>query len=120
MASINLDRSSRLDIRCRKKDTFTLIFTFDEDQRDARPVGGWKMQVRPSADHDTNPTLEASGATNFTYSDVGKKLTLTIASTAMTFSGQFVYDIQHASSDSTPVVETFFHGVFTAVEDVTN
>jgi|TARA_Y100000361_G_scaffold37152_1_gene31753 hypothetical protein len=120
MSSINLDRSSRLDIRCRKKDTFTLIFTFDQDQSSARPVAGWKMQVRPAADDESNLTVEASGATNFAYSDEGKKLTLTIASTAMTFSGQFVYDIQHASSDSTPVVETFFHGVFTAVEDVTN
>ena len=116
MASINLDRSSRLDITCRKGDTFKLIFTFDEDQSTARVVGGWKMQVRDSADDNIgNGVLEASGATNFTYSNGGKTLTLLVESTSMTFSGQYVYDIQHSNSET----ETFFHGVFTAVEDIT-
>jgi len=117
MASINLDRSSRLDITCRKGDTFKLIFTFDEDQSTARPVGGWKMQVRTSADDEAgNGQLQVSGSGPFSYDDTGKKLTLTIASGSMDFSGQFVYDIQHTGSET----ETFFHGVFTAVEDITN
>ncbi len=116
MSSINLDRSSRLDIRCRKGDTFKLIFTFDADQSSARPVAGWKMEVRTAADNESNVELTASGDTNFTYSDAGKKLTLSIPAGTMSFSGQYVYDIQHAGSET----ETFFHGVFTAVEDVTN
>jgi hypothetical protein len=116
MSSINLDRSSRLDIRCRKGDTFKLIFTFDADQSSARPVAGWKMQVRATADDENNVELTAEGATHFSYSDAGKKLTLTIPAGTMNFSGQYVYDIQHAGSET----ETFFHGVFTAVEDVTN
>lgn len=116
MASINLDRSSRLDIRCRKGDTFKLIFTFDEDQRTARPVANWKMQVRTSADNENNYKLEVSGDGPFDYDDTGKKLTLSIGAGSMNFSGQYVYDIQHAGSET----ETFFHGVFTVVEDVTN
>ncbi len=116
MASINLDRSSRLDITCRKGDTFKLIFTFDEDQSTDRVVEGWKMQVRDSADDNTgNGVLQASGSNDFTYSNSGKTLTLLVASTSMTFSGQYVYDIQHSNSET----ETFFHGVFTAVEDIT-
>ena len=117
MASINLDRSSRLDITCRKGDTFKLIFKFDEDQSSARPVAGWKMQVRTSADDEAgNGQLQASGSGPFTYSDNGKTLTLSIAAASMNFSGQYVYDIQHSGSET----ETFFHGVFTAVEDITN
>ena len=118
MSSINLDRSSRLDIRCRKGDTFKLIFTFDADQSSARPVAGWKMQVRTTADDEETPKLSVTnnGTTYFVYSDAGKKLTLTIPAGTMNFSGQYVYDIQHAGSET----ETFFHGVFTAVEDVTN
>lgn len=117
MASINLDRSSRLDIRCRKGDTFKLIFTFDEDQSTARPVANWKMQVRTSADNENNYKLEVEGATYFSYdAETGKKLTLNITDSLMNFSGQYVYDIQHSGSET----ETFFHGVFTVVEDVTN
>ena len=118
MSSINLDRSSRLDIRCRKGDTFKLIFTFDADQSSARPVAGWKMQVRTTADDEQTPQLNVinNGTIYFVYSDAGKKLTLTIPAGTMNFSGQYVYDIQHAGSET----ETFFHGVFTAVEDVTN
>jgi len=115
MASINLDRSSRLDIRCRKGDTFKLIFKFDDAQT-SRPIGGWKMQVRTAADDENNVTLTAEGASNFTYSDGDKTLTLNIPTGTMSFSGQYVYDIQHAGDET----ETFFHGVFTAVEDVTN
>jgi hypothetical protein len=117
MASINLDRSSRLDIRCRKGDTFKLIFKFDDAQT-SRPIGGWKMQVRPTADHELTPELDVvnGGTTYFVYSDNDKTLTLTIPAGTMDFSGQYVYDIQHAGDET----ETFFHGVFTAVEDVTN
>ena len=118
MASINLDRSSRLDIRCRKGDTFKLIFTFDADQSSARPVANWKMQVRTSADQETgNGQLEVEGSTYFSYdAETGKKLTLNIDDSLMNFSGQYVYDIQHSDTET----ETFFHGVFTVVEDVTN
>jgi hypothetical protein len=118
MASINLDRSSRLDITCRKGDTFKLIFTFDEAQDTARPIDGWKMQVRTSADDEAGSgQLEVSGSGPFSYdAETNKKLTLTIAAGSMNFSGQYVYDIQHAGSET----ETFFHGVFTVVEDITN
>jgi hypothetical protein len=115
MSSINLDRSSRLDIRCRKGDTFKLIFKFDDAQT-SRAIGGWKMQVRATADDEDNVKLTAAGDTNFSYSDNDKTLTLNISAGTMSFSGQYVYDIQHAGDET----ETFFHGVFTAVEDVTN
>jgi len=117
MASINLDRSSRLDITCRKGDTFKLIFTFDENQSTDRPASGWKMQVRTSADDEGgSPQLSIEGVAGFSYDSNGTKLTLSIAAASMDFSGQYVYDIQHAGSET----ETFFHGVFTAVEDITN
>ena len=118
MASINLDRSSRLDIRCRKGDTFKLIFTFDEDQSTDLPVAGWKMQVRTSADDEAgNGQLQVSGSSSFVYTNNGTTLTLTIPAGDMNFSGQYVYDIQNTNSGT---VETFFHGVFTVVEDITN
>ena len=93
-----------------------MIFTFDEDQSTARPVANWKMQVRTSADNENNYKLEVEGDGPFSYDGTGKKLTLSIGANSMNFSGQYVYDIQHAGSET----ETFFHGVFTVVEDVTN
>jgi hypothetical protein len=80
------------------------------------------MQVRTSADDEVgNGQLQVEGAGGFSYdADTGKKLTLRVAASSMNFSGQYVYDIQHASTDGTPEVETFFHGVFTVVEDITN
>ena len=59
--SVNLDIASRVDITCRKGDTFTLELTFkDEDGNviDLSVGYDWVMQVRES---DTSATAALSG-----------------------------------------------------------
>lgn len=120
MASINLDKSSRLDIKCRKGDTFKMTLTFDVDQSTARPEVGWQMEVRETADDNSGSPSIPTSSVGFGYSVDGTELTITIAASTMNLvSGQYVYDLQHKSSDATPIVETFLHGVFTVIEDIT-
>lgn len=120
MANINLDKSSRLDIKCRKGDTFKITLTFDADQSTARPVGGWQMEVRETADDNSGSPIIPTSSVGFVYNVGGTELTITIAASIMNLvSGQYVYDLQHKSTDATPIVETFLHGVFTVIEDIT-
>jgi len=42
MAAINLDTAARLDITCRKGDTFSLEIDFEQ----SLPTTGWTMHVR--------------------------------------------------------------------------
>ena len=121
MASINLDKASRLDIKCRRGDTFTMIMTFPTDQTTVRPYTGWQMEVRDAATNDAS-TIIAKGQISFSaYTDSGTKTTITIGSNIMeaVASGQYVYDIQHVTTGSPDVVETFLYGTFTIVEDIT-
>lgn len=121
MASINLDKASRLDIKCRRGDTFTMIMTFPADQTATRPYTGWQMEVRDAATNDASTIIAKENISFGAYTDSGTKTTIIISSSVMSAvaSGQYVYDIQHVSSDDTPVVETFLYGTFTIVEDIT-
>jgi hypothetical protein len=79
------------------------------------------MEVRDAATNDESTIIASSDITFSNYDASGTTLTVTISSSVMKAveSGQYVYDIQHQSADSPPVVETFLYGTFTIVEDVT-
>jgi hypothetical protein len=59
MAQVNLDTASRLDIVCRKGDTFSLGIDFGASiplQGVQSPVWGeWKMEVRTSQNDEATP-----------------------------------------------------------------
>ena len=114
--TINLDTSTRVDITCRKGDTFKLEFTFTDDDGDAIDLTTytWKMDVKET---DTSSS-DAIGDSSFTYSgnDEGK---LTITATASTMAGVsgglYVYDLQSTNSGT---VKTWVYGIFKVNEDV--
>ena len=56
MAAVNLDRSSRLDITCRKGDTFSLTIDFNETLTDDYPANEWEMEIRDSDTGTGGPT----------------------------------------------------------------
>lgn len=138
MAQVNLDTASRLDVVCRKGDTFSLGIDFGA----AIPlqgvvglvVGEWKMQVRTSQADETstpvyntvyssNGVIDSTSDFSFVRSDgdeENSKLTITAPSTSMTTSGEYVYDLQHKLSGNPTTVKTYLYGKFTVVEDVTN
>ena len=115
--TVNLDTSQRVNITCRKGDTFTLQVTFRDEEGLLMDLSGyvWKMDVR---DDDVAPTTILND-TSFTYS-ANEDGELTISATALTMSGVnggvYVYDLQSTNSGA---VKTWLRGRFRVNEDVT-
>lgn len=124
MPTVNLDTASRLDIICRKGDTFRLVLDFGQDME--APATDWKMQVA-SSDTASAATLTLEGSANFEVganSDgvSGAKITITATSTSMAAipSGLYVYDIQTDDTAGTGgEVKTHVYGTFKVNEDIT-
>jgi hypothetical protein len=129
--TINLDRSQRLDIICRKGDTFTLNLELKDDNGTAIDLTGnpfdiysFLMEVRLS---DTSSTVVLTPTPNIA-STVNGLVTFSVPAAGMVVNaGLYVYDIQQTRTDtvSRPVntqelsVETLLFGTFKINEDVT-
>lgn len=127
MAQINLDTAQRLDITCRKGDTFELDIDFTQTIN----TTGWLMHVRETDTSEGEENiiilLDAMDAINgFEVNDgdgtgvtiTDSKLTVNIAATVMADvgSGIFVYDIQNTNNST---VKTYMYGIFKVNEDIT-
>lgn len=117
MAVLNLDIAQRLDIVCRKGDTFE--FSFDIGDDTVASLGLWRMQVRPTEDNDSgDPVLEASAQV------AGSVITLNIPSSVGTYNmsavdaGLYVYDIELFDSNS-GARKTYLYGTFKINDDIT-
>jgi len=113
---INLDNSTRVDITCRKGDTFSLELTFTNDAGTAIDLSSytWKMDVKET---DTS-SGDIIADDSFTYagnSDGELTITATAATMAAVSGGIYVYDLQSTSSG---VVKTWVYGVFKINEDI--
>lgn len=129
MAQVNLDTASRLDIICRKGDSFELSVDFGEAINNT--AANWKMQIATSDTATATQTIEGavSDGTGFEVANnsdgvSNAKLTIKISSTTMAgiSSGLYVYDIQNDSNtdDTTGgVVKTYLFGTFKVNEDIT-
>lgn len=123
MPTVNLDTSARLDIICRRGDTFELVVDFNTSLS-AYSAETWKMQVR---DNDTNNSTDAAdilidvtgastGVTETGFAVSGQNLTIRITNSDMNVeSGLYVYDLQTTATG----VTTWLHGEFKIVEDIT-
>jgi hypothetical protein len=116
----NLDIAQRLDITCRKGDTFELIITITDSSGEALNLDEYtdfEMDVRPT-DEDTGTPVLTFEFADFTAQPTGV-LTATKSYTAMESveSGTFVYDLQ--ATDGSNVRTTWFYGLFTIIDDVT-
>lgn len=113
---INLDAAKRVDITCRKGDTFALDLAFTDASGTAFDLTGygWKLDVKET---DTS-VGDIIPETDFTYvGDANGNLNITGAATAMASvdGGLYVYDLQSTFSG---VVTTWIYGVFQVNEDV--
>ncbi len=116
----NLDIAQRLDITCRKGDTFELVITIkdsDGSALDLSTYSDFNLDVRPTDEDTGTPVLEFSNS-DFTGTNAGT-LTATKSYTDMAAveSGTFVYDLQ--ATDGNSVRTTWFYGLFTIIDDVT-
>lgn len=120
MAAINLDISTKLDITCRRNDTFSLEVVF----KDSDGVGlllteytAFKMEVRRHDRKTGAPTISFTLADGDITGDDTGKLTVTKSSAEMNISGgNYVYDLQATKSG---ITSTWLRGKFTINEDVT-
>ena len=102
---LNLDRSQRLDLICRKGDTFTLNLELKDesgvalDLNDQRNKYSFKMDVRPSDTSELNIvdvtpkiSLDSPGLVTFSVDAVNMTMD----------SGLYVYDVQQTRTDPDP------------------
>jgi|TARA_Y100000114_G_C11752796_1_gene325295 hypothetical protein len=120
MATVNLDTAARLDITCRKGDSFQLVLDFGS----AVPTTGWKLDVDTADDGGTSVLPDSVFTYTVSNGDAtDSKLTIEASSTDMNVnSGLYVYDIQNTDSgvsiDSANKVKTYVFGTFKINEDV--
>lgn len=125
---INLDRSQRLDIICRKGDTFILNLEIKNDSSDpanlfeTTNVYTFVMEVRLS---DTSATALLTPVVTVSQTTAGLVTFSVPAETMIVNSGLYVYDIQQTRTDTSSseaavlAVETLIYGTFKINEDVT-
>lgn len=135
---LNLDQSQRVDIVCRKNDTFALKLQISDENGVVVPLNGtgddaydFAMEVREAdTDNSTSPNNDSkmsteftSGAGAITIEDAGYangEVIFTCAHGDMNVdSGLYVYDIQQKKGTTSTIVETILYGTFQINEDVT-
>mgnify|MGYP006140251951 FL=1 len=122
--SVNLDISKRVDIVCRKGNTFNLELLIKDAlgvviDVTTPTVYTFKMEVRET---DTSAaTIIDTSAAGFTITGTNLgvvEITTTAAIMAAINAGLFVYDFQ-ATKASDSSVQTWLYGTFRVNEDVT-
>jgi len=124
MAKVNLDSSSRVDIVCRKGDTFELTVDFGQSMSSYIDGGGaFKMEVRTSDDNNAGNAVVSMDMAALTQNSSGVASALLViskaaASMATVEAGTYVYDLQSTKNPATPVIKTWMSGFFTVNEDI--
>jgi hypothetical protein len=124
--TINLDTSQRVDIICKKGDTFSLRLTVTDSSGAANFAVGdvFLMEVRDSDTGDPvsnreNPAVNFSITVTADSDDVtAKYVDLTLAATTMKTmpSGLYVYDVEQKTTSG--VVSTLIYGTLKVNEDI--
>jgi len=118
---INLDTSQRVDITCRRGDTFSLRLTLtdatDPSLGSFLATDSFLMQVRDADTNDTTTVIDVPPVTGVdptatTHID----FTVSAADMKLVPSGLYVYDIEQKTT--TGVVVTLIYGTFKVNEDV--
>lgn len=116
-SQVQLDVAKRLDITCRKGDTFNLVINVTDSAGTAVDLStySFKMQVKETDTSSTNVISNDDITITGTAAGV---LTVNIPSTVMTSvsGGLYAYDLQTINAG---VTQTWLTGVLKVNEDVT-
>jgi len=115
-STVNLDNAQRVDIICRRGDTFSIEIDFYDNNNDPIDLTNytWKMDV---SEYEGAPTPVLND-TDFTYlgNSTGKLYVTATATVMLTIAaGVYVYGLQ---STDTGIVKTWLFGTFTVNEDM--
>ena len=118
MSKVSLDVAQRLDITCRKGDTFNLVVNVSDSSGTAVDLSSsiytFEMEVRQT---DTSSVTIPNSSVTIDGTAAGV-LTITIAASVMEKdAGLYVYDLETIKGG---VHQTWLTGVITIVEDVTD
>ena len=116
LQSINLDIAKRVDVTCRKGDTFSISLTFTDSNGVNMDVSAhaFKMVVKET---DTS-VGDIIGVSDFTFTVYPENVVTVVCEYNVMEnvpSGVYVYDLQ--SKDSS-LVRTWIYGVFKVNEDI--
>ena len=127
ITSVNLDIAKRVDITCRKGDTFNLEFIIKDSAGVALDVTTpsqytFKMEVRETDTTTGSATIQTTGETSTGFNILGTSSGIvTVACSASKMatvsSGIYVYDLEATKVDDSSV-QTWFYGIFKINEDV--
>jgi hypothetical protein len=114
--TVNLDNAQRVDIICRKGDTFSIEIDFYDANNNPIDLTGysWKMDVS-AYDGAPSPVLDD---TDFTYlgNSTGKLFVSATSTVMLTINaGEYVYGLQSTDAGT---VKTWLYGSFTVNEDM--
>jgi hypothetical protein len=117
-SQVQLDVARRLDIICRKGDTFSLVINVTDSAGDAVDLttySDFRMEVRET---DTSASTVIADSDVTITGTSGGVLTVTITNTIMegVDGGLYAYDLETIKSG---VVQTWLTGVLKVNEDVT-
>lgn len=120
MAAINLDISTKLDITCRRNDSFSLELTMNDpngDPIDLTEYSSFKMEIRRHDRKTGTATLAMRSESNEITGTSEGVLSINKAAADMDIpGGSYVYDLQAVKN---AVVTTWLRGKFIINEDVT-
>lgn len=127
VTSVNLDISTRVDITCRRGDTFNLEFIIKDSTGTALDVTTptnytFKMEVRETDVTSGTATIPTTGDTSTGFNILGTSAGIVTVTSSATFmatvtSGIYVFDLQATKVDDS-TVQTWFYGLFTINEDI--
>lgn len=117
MASVNLDIAQRLDITCRKGDTFSLTLNITDSEGTAIALTPYSFQLEV---RDSVSDAVVIPNADFTFdkdadSTTGK-LNITASAADIDTAGSYIYDLETTLSGD---VQTWLYGVFNVNDDVT-
>jgi hypothetical protein len=117
-STINLDTSQRVDIICKRGDTFSLRLTLTDSEGAASfaQTDTFLMQVRDADTNDASTELSTSPTTPDPTSQTYIDFTFSATTMQGIDSGLYVYDIEQETSEG--VVTTLIYGTFKINEDV--
>jgi len=114
--NVNLNTADRVNVCCRRGDTFVLEVNVKDSAGAAldATLYSYKVEVR---EYDDGPIIIASTAVATTSTSAGKvTITITAANMLVT-AGTYVYGLQ-ATKTSDSTVETWIFGTFEVVQDI--
>lgn len=129
MSKVNLDVAEKLNITCRKGDTFSLVLTIKDSSGVVVPLAtdnySFLMQVRGPKNAEGSRDVIVDTATSVDAGfliSVNNSGVVTISASA-TFmksvdQGRYVYDLQQNVGTDTVVVTTILEGSFVVNDDI--